>query len=299
MSHHLSVIYTRTADDLKLQGMHYQPLQKTDTCVIWIHGTTGNFIENDYADVLGKNLAANQVGFIYGHNRGYGHINDIVRGEPKPDGSYETTRQGAVYERFKKCKEDIDAWVGQAKELGYSKLILAGHSLGGTKVVYWFAHTPTPGIAGLILASPADEVGIAKKWYSAQEYEKMIALAQSLVKQGKYSEMMPGLFEDWFMFSAQTFLDHRPENCPADILPLYNPNKPFVELSKINVPVLCFYGDHAEININSIQEDVHLLKSKATSCTSFKTTILKDANHNYEGQESHLAQIILGWLKKL
>lgn len=138
MPHHLSVIYTRTADDLQLQGMHYQPTKKTDTCVLLIHGMGGNFIENVFGDVLGQVFTDQGIAYIYSHNRGYSHTNDIATSEKKPDNGFEYQRHGASYERFSQSHHDIDAWVKCALKQGYSKVILMGHSLGCAKAIYWF-----------------------------------------------------------------------------------------------------------------------------------------------------------------
>ena len=74
--------YIWTEDDLRFMGAHYEG---RDVCVLEIHGMSGNFIENYYANVLGEKLAAKGYGFIYGHNRGYCHVNDIATKPAKTD----------------------------------------------------------------------------------------------------------------------------------------------------------------------------------------------------------------------
>lgn len=76
MEAEIEIRYVQTKDDLRLQGIHYDS-GKYDTCVLLVHGMTGNFIENYFGHVLGQLLSRNGIRFIYSHNRGYNFINDI------------------------------------------------------------------------------------------------------------------------------------------------------------------------------------------------------------------------------
>lgn len=79
MTNKINLIYTWTKDNLRLPGIHYSPQsEEKDICVVGIHGMSGNILENYFANILGKTLANNGIGFLYGHNRGYNHINDIT-----------------------------------------------------------------------------------------------------------------------------------------------------------------------------------------------------------------------------
>lgn len=298
--HHLEVVYTTTADDLRLQGMHYAPLTQTDTCVVFIHGQSGFFIESMYADVVGRVLAKNNIAFLYTHNRGYAHTNDIIRGKPKPDGGYEYSRQGSWYERFSKCKVDINAWISYAADLGYSRLIIAGHSLGGTKVIYWYFKTRPKNIEAVILASPADNVGLTVREFTPSQFDKLITEAYALVAKGHYNDLLSATFDEgWDHLSAQAFLEGRVPGSPADVLPLTNNPKQYPALASINVPLLVFFGDHDEINVHTVPEDLAIIKTKATNSPQVTTTIIKGANHMYHNQEENVAKVILNWLTQL
>lgn len=98
----MDLIFTTTADDLKLPGFYY-PVDNKDLCVLFVHGMSGFILENYFGHVLGQELQSNGVGYIFTHNRGYAHINDIRTSEKNPDGGFKSRRNGAVYERFE-CK---------------------------------------------------------------------------------------------------------------------------------------------------------------------------------------------------
>jgi pimeloyl-ACP methyl ester carboxylesterase len=297
MKPQLEVVYTWTQDELRLQGMHYTPANK-DAGVIFIHGMSGNFIDNVFAGVLGQTLADNGYGFIYGHNRGWGQINDLAKKSIKSDNGYESARHGAIYERFQSCPYDIDAWVVYAQTLGYKRLILIGHSLGCPKLLYWWFKRKPKNIQAVILASPADMTGLAQKGLGAANYQALIKEAQGYVKQGKYSQILSQMIDgDWLSISAQTFLDEMVDHCPADVLPVLRNPAEFPELSSISVPTLCFYGEYDSAVIKSPLEDLKLLKTKATGSPDFQTAIIPGANHNYENREQAFADAILNWIR--
>src|SRR5437660_5808 len=101
--------YVRTKDDLRLMGVHYESDNK-GTAVLAIHGMSGNIIENYFGHIIGTTLAENGIGFIFSHNRGYNHINDIATSQLQDKGGYKTVRIGVNYEIFEDCLLDIDAW---------------------------------------------------------------------------------------------------------------------------------------------------------------------------------------------
>ncbi|MFH1522693.1 MAG: alpha/beta fold hydrolase [Patescibacteria group bacterium] len=174
----VELLHGKTKDDLNLQGFHWGSSSK-ETCIIFMHGMSGNIIENYIAEVLGKELADNNFGYIYGHNRGYGHINDIKTSEIQEDGGNKTRRIGAFYEKFEECIYDIDLWIDEAKKLGYKKIILMGHSLGCNKVIHHQSLNKNNDVTKVILASPPDMVGLAKLEKYQPNYSELLQEAKN------------------------------------------------------------------------------------------------------------------------
>ncbi|MEH7302097.1 alpha/beta hydrolase [Neobacillus drentensis] len=285
----IDFIYDWTKDGLRLQGIHWE--EKTmGTCVLFIHGTSGNIIENYFAHTLGRELSNNGYGFFYGHNRGYSHINDIKNNQ----GNH--SRIGARYEKFSECLYDIDLWVNKIIELGYEKIIIMGHSLGANKTIYYNSKEQNQNIVGLILGSPPDLVGLTK--LKDQFRNEMINEARDNLKKNEPNKILSHLHEGWFEVSSETYLEFSIDGCAADNLPiLRNPDR-FEELDKIKVPILAFMGDTDEVNINSPEEDLLLLKTKATNCPDFQYKILDGANHNYIDKEKELSDLVVSWIKQ-
>lgn len=292
-----TIEYLWTEDDLRLMGAHYQG---ANTCVLEVHGMSGNFIENYYAHVLGERLAKVGIGFMYGHNRGYCHMNDIPTKPVKPENNgYNSTRLGAMYELFEDCPKDISAWISKAKELGYKKIILLGHSLGCNKVIYYMYKSDSQDIAGIILASPPDMVGLVELEKYQPNHAQLLKEAHMLVASGRPRQLLSGdLWEGEYMLSAQTYVSLFKEGGPADNLPINRNPKVFDQLATIKQPILSAMGEYDDIEIRNLRDDMELIKSKATSCEDFETRFISGANHDYQSREDEFADAVVDWLNK-
>ncbi len=278
----MDLIYTTTEDKLILPGAYY-PSDKKDLCVVFIHGMSGNILENVHANVLGQTLSKNGICFLYGHNRGHSHINDITI-----SGTQTSRRIGATYERFEESVFDIDAWIKSATDLGYSKIILAGHSLGGPKVIHYMSKKSPSNVVGVILASPADMVGLFERYETNPT--KILEEANKNLAQGKPLEIVSQKIYGWYYLSSQTTADLFTKGGPADVLS---------EISAIKQPILALYGENDDSFVKSAQEDLDDLKKMATGCKPFTTTIIPGANHSYDGKEVEFSETILKWIKSL
>lgn len=298
MNANLSILHIWTEDNLRLQGIHYEPEEKND-CVLFIHGMSGNFIENYFAHVLGEVLARSNVGFVYSHNRGYNHINDIATKELKEDGGYKTVRVGATYERFVDCIYDIDGWLKKSRRLGYKRIVLLGHSLGCNKTIYYFSEKKPKDVIGVVFASPPDMVGLFEKPECQPNHGELLKEAKKNVKESKPRKILSGMVWDWYRLSSQTYIDLSERDGAIDNLPILRNPKRFSELATISVPILGIMGENDDIAIRTLEEDLDLIASKAVNCPSFTKRFVFGGNHNYERQEKQFSKIVLEWLKDL
>jgi len=293
----LDLIYSTTSDFLHLPGIHFIPDHQTDTCLLVVHGMSGNILENYWGDVLGRTLSAAGIGCIYSHNRGYGMISDPAYADPKT--LLPTTRSlraGAVYERFADCVLDIAAWLDAAHALGYSRIFLFGHSLGGPKVLKFLFDHPTT-IDGLILASPADMPGLARKYQS--DFSELLAEAEDNLAAGRPQKLLSRQIYDWYQLSSQTFIDLFTENGPADVFPILRHPPQIPHLAKISCPLLVFYGQHDDSYVlDSPAADLERIKSYATSAPSVTAALISDAGHSYQGHEQSLSSTVLDWINR-
>ena len=292
----IKIRHIKTEDDLRLQGVEYEP-EKKDICVLLVHGMSGNFIENYFASVLGEELAKEQIGFIYGHNRGYSHVNDINTSELIEKGGYKSRRIGAMYEIFTDCLLDIEGWMKKCRELGYKRIILAGHSLGVPKVIHYLNDRNTDNLVGILLLSPCDMVGVFKKYHL--NFEDLYKEARENVANREPRKLLNTQIWDWYTLSSQTFLSLFEEKSPVDNLPVHRPDDPFEKLAKIDLPILCIMGEYDDVGINNLEEDMNLISLKATNCPAFTKKFIPKASHVYDVQELQLATEIRGWINNL
>lgn len=273
-----------TEDGLKLPMVHYES-QVKDICVICIHGMCGNFADNFFASVWGKNLSEENIGFIYEHNRGHDIENDIVM----QDGSFK--RCGTMYEIFEESIYDLDLAIDQAKNLGYQRIILLGHSLGCNKVIYYY-YKKHHNVIGLILASAPDMLGA--HLLEESDYQELLQEAKENIANNEPEKLLHKMVEDYMYVSSATYYNWYNENSNLNNLPIIANPEVWPQLESINIPILTFSGSNEE----DYYHQFDLLKSKAKNCPSFTSYLINDTGHTYNNKEQETATLIKDWIKK-
>ena len=273
-----------TSDGLRLPMVHFES-NKKDICVICIHGMCGTIIDNYFATVWGKLLAKNDIGFIYEHNRGHSIGNDIVM----KDGSFK--RCGCMYEIFEDCIYDIDLAIQTAKENGYKRIILLGHSLGCNKVIYYY-YKKQPNILGIILASAPDMIG--SHLLIEPDYEELLKEAKENIEKNQPTKLLHKMIEDYMYMSSQTYYNWFHKNSNLNNLPIISNPKNWEQLETIDVPILTFSGSKDE----DYYLHLDLLKEKATNCKNFEYQIIENTRHTYQEKELETGNLILNWINK-
>lgn len=272
-----------TEDGLRLPLIHFNSTQK-DICIIFIHGMCQTIIDNYFATVCGNTLIKNNIGFLYAHNRGHSIENDILM----KDGSYK--RYGCMYEIFEDCLYDIDLSLKKAKELGYKRFILMGHSYGCNKLIYYH-YKRKPNILGLILASAPDMVGL--QLYRQQDYQKLIKEAKYNIDNNNPTKILSNIIEDYMYMSSQTYYNWFNKDSNLDNLPVMSYSNNWTQFSNINLPILTLSGKLETDNYLHLD----ILKEKAKNCPDFQYEYIEGANHFYNQKELEIANIILNWTK--
>ena len=274
-----------TTDGLRLPMIHYMSNPK-DICVIVIHGMCQTILDNYFAVVCGKILSENNIGFLYEHNRGHSIENDILM----RDGSYK--RYGCMYEIFEESLLDIDLAIKKAKEFGYNRFILMGHSYGCNKLIYYY-YKKHPNILGLILASAPDMMGL--HLYRQTDYKELIKEAKENIDNGNPTKILSNLIEDYIYMSSQTYYNWFNKKSKLDNLPVMSYSENWYQFETIDVPILTFSGSNETDNYLHLD----LLKNKAKSCNDFKYKIIDNTNHFYNGKEKEISFLVLDWIKAI
>lgn len=141
-----------TGDDLRNDGLLFEPEKMTKRIVIHVHGTADAFYGQRFIDNFAAEFTKKGWAFLPFNNRGSGMDFDMRK---EVDGKY--VREvviGANKEIFEDCVIDIQSAVDFARGKGYTEIVLMGHSYGCNKVVHYARET---GFAGrLVLFAPCD-----------------------------------------------------------------------------------------------------------------------------------------------
>ena len=169
----------------------------SDTVMIAVTGIHGNFYSNPFYYNIGDTLNAGGIDFVYAQtNDAFGQIEtvNVNTGKKEIIGSWN--------ERFIYADEDIEAYLTFAEQEGYEHIILAGHSLGANKVIYYLSRHHDPRVEHFFLLSPANLTymmsGVTKR-------EKQIIRDQ--VERGAGNKMLPFPFMGWVECIANTAYD--------------------------------------------------------------------------------------------
>ncbi len=145
-----------------------------------------------------------------------------------------------------------------------------------------------PSVIGVVLASPADTVGLFERYETNPS--EILEEANRNIAQGKPLEIVSHKIYGWYYLSSQTTMDLFTKGGPADVLS---------EISTIKQPILALYGELDDSFVKSAKEDLDDLKNMATNCKSFTTKIIPSANHTYDGKETEFSEVILDWVKSI
>ncbi|VEI44722.1 Uncharacterised protein [Actinobacillus equuli] len=87
--------------------------------------------------------------FLYAQTRNaFGKMQEVnaLTNEPEIIGSFN--------EDFAKTIEDLTAYLDFAEQQGYENIVLAGHSLGANKVIYYLSETQDPRVSKFYYSAP-------------------------------------------------------------------------------------------------------------------------------------------------
>lgn len=277
----------KTRDNVLLDGIAVIPRRRTDTALIWIHGLGSSFARGQ---TLIKELAGqcSRAGIAYFKFNTRGH--DIVnRNALKGTGLY-----GAGFEKFEQSVTDIRAIITYARRLEYRKIILAGHSTGANKALYYLYKTKDPAVKALALLGPVNDIAAGRKRFGAAGLMRGVALAEKLYRKNP-QELMP---LSYGVISAARFLSMFRQGDAEDIFPYLNPHAGWKELKSIRTPLAVIFGERDEYLLGRrAQNLVGIFRVHAPLAKSFSGVIIKNADHGFKKKERALADAIIRWIK--
>ncbi len=276
------LVYIEAEDGIALEGAVIRPTVEPTRplAVVWVHGLTGKFYGSS-AVRIGRSLAGQGFTLVTGNNRGH-HFGAVLR-----DRDNQPVLGGGGWELFDESPRDVGAWLGLTDTLGFSRIVLLGHSLGSLKVVYYQADRQDSRVAGLITASPPVRAG--------RRAPELLAQAERMVAEGRGRNLLPwdSMPAGAGTCSAQTYLNRA--RVGLDLFGVSGTPDPLV--SRIRCPLLAIYGTDEEWVGGAA--DLETIRRNATSAASVETRMIEGADHVYLGHEEEVGAVIGEWLRGL
>ncbi len=272
------------SDGIELRG--WLSLTDGDAAALHIHGARGNGYENNFLDNLRSMYLSKGISFFSIDTRGAG-IESFFRRDAK-----DWLRGGECYEIFDESLHDIQGAIDFLKNLGKTKFILQGHSLGCSKSVNYVLKSKE-NIEKLVLIAPTDMTAWAE---SNPEHVDYLNRAEQLMAEGKGEELVDAKCWrfDETPISAQTYPTLCKAGTPVDI---YGHGQTTAPLSFIEIPTLIPYGTE-DIGIKRIDGSMEKYLERAMKILNPKTKIavIDGAEHSFRNFETELADVVADFI---
>ena len=232
--------------------------------IIWVHGNGVNFYSPTYLTIA-RELAMRGLTTItvntrmhdLGNVAGY-HGETRIRG-----GSY----WGVTSEQVR----DLAGWIDFAKQRGFARVVLVGHSAGATAVQLYGAQRQDDRVAGIVLASGRFRPGTAPV-DSARLKE-----AARLVAEGHGEDAVPTASRPT-VTSAATLLDLA--NMGVLLTDFYGVDAKDPPVTRLRCPILAWFGTRGDVGTAAdLELLVPTLKRHSGGPSTVTTALIQNAEH--------------------
>ena len=260
------LVRLRTSDGERLQGIVFRASKPRASALLLVHGYAGNFYEAYFPKLA--HAAA---------HAGYDTLALNMRDHDAGPKSYSFTNNHV----------DIAAGMAYLRELGHTRMVLLGQSMGTNRVLYYQAASGDPGIAATVLVSGPGDLFEWNVWqFGREKAQATVDEALKLQRAGHEQEQM--LIDlgplGKALYTARYLLSLR----GPDRL-----SNPYQNLAKVKNPVLIVQGTADKF----IPKDVGKRLQMAVPTGSATMFVSIDgAGHGFEDKESVLSDKVLGWL---
>lgn len=271
-----------------LNGVLFRPEEerKADTVMIAITGIHGNFYSNPFYYNIGDTLNAGGIDFIYAQtNDAFGRIRTVNVNTGKEE------LIGSWNERFSYTDEDIDTYLTFAERAGYEHIILAGHSLGVNKLIYYLSRNHDPRVEHFFFLSPAN---IEHMMSGVTEWEKNVIRTQ--VERGDGNEMLPFPFMGWVECIAYTAYDWQFSGLLNNVHT--SPDGDFSQAEQITHNGALLVGTYDNFTDGDPMEFLKNLNRHMPTEDQNDLIFIEKTGHTYQMKNQEVADLILSQIRK-
>lgn len=279
----MDIIRVNTPRGLELKGAIWGDASM-DTVVIMMSGICSNVFQNDLLSSTGELLSANNIAYIAGHAM------DAFSCLAYSDFSIGKQRNtGVVFDDFSIVYEDVEAYIKYAKEFGFKRIILAGHSLGSNKIINYLGNTSDNFVDYFIVTAPVD-LGY---WFTVMpNVSYCIELAQKFVEEGRGNDILPYMFGGFSPMSANSVLSFynafNLKNCPV----ISNDGETD-SLFNIKINGAFVIGSKDSLTAGDAKGFMEKINSYCKRPSDNRVIVVPEASHIFYNKHEEYAQTIL------
>ena len=279
----MSLVRLKTRDGVWLDGVVTEPRRRPRTALVLVHGLGSVFSSAPRLNrELSTRLNAAAIGFFKFNTRGH---DIVVRGGRR--------LAGAAYERFVDCVEDIRTVLAFARQCGYRRLVLAGHSTGANKALYYASRPRDRRVVAIILLGPVSDVAAEAKRLGRRELRRRVAAAERIARRDPQG-LVP---RAWGYWSARRYISLYRSGEVEDVFPYYRPGARWTALRAVRLPIAAIIGSRDEFLDRPAGDVITAFRQNATRARAFSGAVIPGARHGFQRRERVLADMIVRWIR--
>lgn len=285
-----SVLKAYSTDGIELDCILFAPLKPTKKIIIHTHGKEGHFLQNHFIHTMGEEYPKVGYSFLTFNNRGHDYMADLLK---KTSTGFTWQQGGSMFDILEDAKYDLEGIIQYVQELGYTEIILQGHSLGPHKICYYITHAQNNPIRKLIFLTTAD---VRYQFDSSvPNWEHYSLVAKDMIDKGEGTELMPICLWSNCPISAASFWNYTNPETNCFVFNGTHPELEYKNFDKIKLPMLIINPENDVATGVSAEKHMELIKQHSSS-KELETCVLNNAVHNFLSKEEELVTHILRWL---
>ncbi len=275
-----------------LKGLWFGPKNPSQV-VILVHGLSSTaFSNHDWITPL----ATPSTAVLVFNNRGHDFVTSVRKIDTRKRKGYTSILAGAAHEIFTDCSDDIEGVVRFVQQQGVKHIMLAGHSTGSQKVVYYATRfEKQKNIQKIILLSPVSDYAGLFRQQKKEVIPKALQKAKELIASGKPHELLPNEFV-LFPCDAQRYLSLYTPDSIEEIFSFSQPKKMPTLLHRIHIPTLVILAQHDEYWDRSVQRVAAWFDQHLKAPHQIK--IIDQAEQAYPGKEKEVITLMEKFIHK-
>lgn len=282
-----------------LHGLFYEE-SKNNIAVIHVHGSYGNFYQNDFIPIMAQKYLENNINFLTFNLTGHDGISE---GQYIKDNKKYWDYIGFSVVDFDTCLDDIRGAIAYVR--GFCQCVfLQGHSMGCDRILHLLIEDGMQN--NIILLSPTDSYALQTKWLCGASIKSQIEtietgtneknrlfdwLDESAFGVGKPYDLLDGIVDEspYIPMTREAFLSIL-NGAPFKLINLSKPSQFY-----LNVKCFVYLGGN---DVYQTASHLELLNYLAGRVNEITPAYYPQGDHSFSGLEIDVLESIIIWIRK-